>query len=58
MTIQILDFKSIKSLTLTFDLLIQMSEWLLYNANSAIFQLYHGENELIFNEMMMTSALY
>jgi len=23
------------------------------NANSAIFQLYHGENKLIFNEMMM-----
>jgi len=29
----------------------------LFNANSAIFQLYHGENNLIFNEMMMTSAL-
>jgi len=24
----------------------------------AIFQLYHGENKLIFNEMMMRSALY
>ena len=23
-----------------------------------IFQLYHGENKLIFNEMMMRSALY
>jgi len=31
------------------------SEWLLLNANSAIFQLYH---KLIFNEMMMRSALY
>jgi len=30
-------------------------EWLLFN--SAIFQLYHGENKLIFNEMMMRSAL-
>jgi len=30
----------------------------LFNANSAIFQLYHGENKLIFNEMMMRSALY
>jgi len=33
----------------------------LFNANSAIFQLYHGENKLIFNEMMMMmmrSALY
>ena len=34
------------------------SEWLLLNANSAIFQLYHGENKLIFNETMMRSALY
>ena len=33
-----------------------MSEWLSFNANSAIFQLYHGQNKLIFNEMM--SALY
>ena len=24
-----------------------MSEWLLFNANSAFFQLYHGENKLI-----------
>ena len=35
-----------------------VSEWLLFNANAAIFQLYHGENKLIFNEMMMRSALY
>jgi len=34
-------------------------EWLLFNANSAIlFQLYRGENKLIFDEMMMKSALY
>jgi hypothetical protein len=33
------------------------SEWLLFNANSAIFQLYHGENKVIFNEIMR-SALY
>jgi len=25
----------------------------LFNANSAIFQLFHGENKLIFNEMMI-----
>ena len=31
------------------------SEWLLFN--SAIFQLYRGENKLIFNEMMMRYAL-
>jgi len=30
----------------------------LFNANSAIFQLYYGEKKLIFNEMMMKSALY
>ena len=30
-------------------------EWL-FSANSTIFQLYHGENKLIFNEMMMRSA--
>jgi len=30
----------------------------LFNTNSAIFQLYHGENKLILNEMMMRSALY
>jgi hypothetical protein len=35
-----------------------VSGWLLFNANSAIFQLYHGENKLIFNEMMMRSALH
>jgi len=32
---------------------------LLFNANSAIFQLYHGKNNLIVNEMMMMrSPLY
>jgi len=32
---------------------------LLFNANSAIFQLFHGKNKLIFNEMMMMRfALY
>jgi len=30
---------------------------LLFNANSAISQLYHGENKSIFNEMMARSAL-
>jgi hypothetical protein len=35
-----------------------MNEWLLFNANSAIFQLCYGENKLIFNEMMMRSALF
>jgi hypothetical protein len=36
----------------------RVSEWLLFNTNSAICQLYHDENKLIFNEMMMRSALY
>jgi hypothetical protein len=31
-------------------------EWLLLNSNSAICQLYYGENKLIFNEMMMRSV--
>ena len=35
-----------------------MSESLLFNTNSAIFQLNDGENKLIFNEMMMRSILY
>ena len=35
-----------------------ISEWLLFNANSAIFHLYHGEKKLIVNEMMMRSTLY
>jgi hypothetical protein len=34
-----------------------VGEWLLFNANSAIFQLYYGENKLIINEMLMSSAL-
>ena len=38
-------------------MLIQ-SEWMLFNANSAMFQLYHGENKSIFDEMMIRSALY
>ena len=37
---------------------LYVSEWLLFNTNSAIFQLYQDENKLIFNEMMMRSALY
>jgi len=28
----------------------------LFNANSAVFQLYHGENNLIFNELDFYSA--
>ena len=36
---------------------LRESEWLLFNANSAIVQLYRGEYKLIFNEMMMGSAM-
>ena len=41
-------------------LLIQiLSEWVIvFNANSAIFQLYHGKNRLIFIEMTIRSALF
>jgi len=35
-----------------------VSERLLVNANSAILQLYHGENKLNFNEKIQRSALY
>jgi hypothetical protein len=35
-----------------------LNEWLLFNANWAIFQLYRGEYKLISNKMMMRSALY
>jgi hypothetical protein len=31
------------------------SERLLFNTNSAIFQLYHGKNKLHFNEMMVSA---
>jgi len=34
-----------------------VSELLLSSANSAMFQLYHGENKLVFNEIMMRPAL-
>jgi hypothetical protein len=37
---------------------VRVGEWLLFNANSAICQLYQGENKLIFDEMMTRSALY
>ena len=38
----------------------EWSEGVLFNANSAIFQLYHGEDKLpvLFNMVMMRSALY
>ena len=34
---------------------LSMSEWLLFNIDAAIFQLYYGENKLIYNEMIMFS---
>jgi hypothetical protein len=33
-----------------------MSEWMLFNTKWALFQLYHGENKLYFDEMMMMSV--
>ena len=35
-----------------------MSEWLLFNAKWAIFQLYHGENKLLVHSMIMMYTLY
>jgi hypothetical protein len=35
------------------QLLSKFSEWLLLNTTSAMYRLYHGENKLYFNEMMM-----
>ena len=46
------------TLTKMHDVVFYYGEWLLFNANSAIFQLYHGENKLTFDEKMMRSALY
>jgi hypothetical protein len=39
---------------------VLLKEWVIvvFKANSAIFPLYHGENKLIINEMMMKSTLY
>jgi hypothetical protein len=37
--------------------LVYLSERLLFNANAAIVQLYHGRNKLIFNEIMMISVI-
>jgi hypothetical protein len=35
-----------------------LSEWLLFYAKWAIYQLYHDENNLHFDIMMMVYALY
>jgi hypothetical protein len=36
----------------------KVSEWLLFNINPSIFQLYHGQNKLIIDDMMVRSTLY
>ena len=43
-----------------FSMNLWVSEWVIVdlNANLIFLQLYHGENRLIFNEMMMRSTLY
>jgi hypothetical protein len=46
------------TVSLYHDNYVSTSEWLLFDANSAIVQLWHGDNKLIFNEMIMRSALY
>jgi hypothetical protein len=35
-----------------------VSEWLLFSVNSAICQLFHGENKVIINEIMMRFILF
>ena len=41
-------FYSSHNMNIQVEVNLCRSEWLLFNANSAIFQLYHGENKLIF----------
>jgi hypothetical protein len=55
--------KPVNTVVLTFfnchcNIMVNLSEWLLLKANSAIFQPYHDENKLIFSEMMMRTSLY
>ena len=48
-------------ITLLFVLIYDYNEWVsgcLLNANSGIFQLYHGENKLISNDMMMINVRF
>ena len=40
---------------MSYSVIELVSEWLLFNAYSAIFQLYHGENKLIFNKMIISN---
>ena len=51
-------FKIAGQVDLDMLIMFAVSTYHLFNANSAIFRLYHGANKLIFNEMMMKSALY
>ena len=37
---------------------MKVSEWLLFNANLAIYQVNHGVNKLYFDDMILMSALY
>ena len=50
-------YHSLNQLISIINIFLWMSQWLLFNVNSAIIQLYRGENKLIFNEMMMRSRL-
>jgi hypothetical protein len=48
-------FKSTGNTTVFFRL--RVSEWLLFNANTVIFQLYHRQNMLIFNDWLIDWCL-
>jgi len=45
-------------LTLNIDPDMGDCQWLLFKVNSAIFQLYHGKDELHLLQMIMMSSLY
>ena len=40
------------------SVVVVVSEWLLFNANSAIVKLYKDENKLLLNEMIIRSTFY
>jgi hypothetical protein len=56
---KILHYKYVRAMVLPYCndqyFCLSMSEWLLFNIDAAIVQLYYGENKLIYNEMIMFS---
>ena len=61
--LQTLEWTTLKGKVHILNIILQrvikwVSEWLVFNANWKKIQLYHGENNLHFNEMIMLSVLY